>query len=309
MFQAIEILLNFDKFQNQAPSEGTSGLLFPSYTEPGLRQFYDEYLDIYDKVTLSQDNIEYLQTINHGNYYIQPYYPSANRLFTAMALQNVMQPLLSGARLQAVLTESPRPPAERSYSPPYTAPTLTQDDFKELANRMLQRPIGTVWFVSMAYGYIHQGRYHVAAHGNLMMKYRDGIGLIQTNMPEETLDEYKNILRHRAINHPQLFSILTTQFPQPNKFYEVDFFEIGRTVQPMNFYDTSFSRQGCENTAQQGARGFGNGEPDDIPNRMNLCGNNGDRCASYLYHTPIFVLPPSVRQGLSQRDKRELLMH
>ena len=298
MFQALEAIVNFERFQAQAPAAVTPGLLFYSYTGTvsGLEQFTQLNPALHQRIEDADAVINDLGEMSDAWIGDSPhrYVISAGQFYTSLAMQNVMQPILVGSRLQAELTESIRAPSSRPAPAPYILQVIVEADALPALNRMLQRPSGTVWIVSFTAGHVAQrsGRYRTSGHAYLLVRYDDGIGIINTNNDNQlTEDQYRTtVLEPHFSTAEALFAGMNSRDvffgnTRSHHFYELDIFEVTRRLGEGNYFETTLSRENCQNDTEGGAGGFGSGRYSQAPNHMNLCGDNGDRCVNYLYHS------------------------
>lgn len=289
MFQATELLLNFMRFgSGGVPSATDRGLLWKNYNVAGLDQFQSKSPAIFQVVNQQYENIVRIG-ITRNAWLGFPVYDVANNIaFLDQAMRGAIDLFISGANLGMVLTEALRPPQSRPVVAPYISSTLIQADTTLAFQRLFVEPVGTVWLVSTSTGEETSTRYMTSGHAFIMVRYTDGIGVMNTNVNDHwTQDEYRDqVLSPRVTTPQQLFTLLSNQdifFPGmlSSAFYGLDFYRIDR-MDTSTYVESTTTRQHCKNDTQGGAGGTGSGHYSAAPSGVTQCGT-GIRCANFLY--------------------------
>ena len=291
-----EIILNFDNYQNDAPAAGVSGLLFDYQTEVGpVGEFIYHHPLITEDVNRANNMIFDLAKISNafwdvGDY--KKYNPVLNKIFANFEATNIMQPLYQGARLKSTLVESMRAPEGTPIPKPFTGPPLVKSNVVPSLQRLFTQPSGTVWRIDIFYQYYLPEIKHFdgLGHAFIMLKDNSGIHVIDVAIgpKKEKKTKYLKSIEKVYTNADELWEGYFVGGVWEGfdiRYIEIDAYQIERVNNDsaMSYFEVLLSRENCLNPKKDGARGFGTGKYDDVPPYINLCGDDGERCANHRY--------------------------
>ena len=290
MMHAVEMLLNFARFGNQAPLLTQPGLLYdPDSQISPATQFMANNPLLSGRINSNHATIMSLARgfdVFGGNIHSV----DRERFFSYMLSHNSFTPLTSSARIVTLQDPelSVRPPSSREPWEGFPASAISPSDMEPAMEELLAAPINTAWFVAYFLQHYTIGEDlnlipgERTGHTLLLIRHADGIGMLNTNLGSSfSLDSYRRDVNQRYTDTTALFTRMREGVGQQAMIYTLDMFRIVRP-ESGSMYDQMISHQGCDNSTEGGAGGYGSGEYLPVPRRLNQCGD-GSRCVNAVF--------------------------